>query len=99
MSGKIKPLAFPLYGGRQGAGLFRKAADKKDLLVHCAQNSHIWIQTFCNDARLCKVTSIRTWKRTPDRVEVRLKYGLYEYSNFSLIEALDRVLIPVRKIK
>lgn len=26
-----------------------------------------------------KVTSVKTWKRNPDRVEVRLKRGLYQY--------------------
>lgn len=26
-----------------------------------------------------KVTSVKTWKRTPGRIEVRVKYGLYGY--------------------
>lgn len=26
-----------------------------------------------------KVTSVKRWKREPDRIEVRLKYGLYQY--------------------
>ena len=26
-----------------------------------------------------RVTSIKTWKRSPERVEVRYKRGLYEY--------------------
>jgi hypothetical protein len=29
-----------------------------------------------------KVTSVKTWKRSPDRVEVRVKRGLYEYATF-----------------
>ena len=30
-----------------------------------------------------KVTSIKTWKRSPERVEVRVKRGLYEYATFT----------------
>ena len=26
-----------------------------------------------------KVTSVKRWKREPDRIEIRLKYGLYQY--------------------
>ncbi len=37
-------------------------------------------------ARL-KVTSVKTWKRTPDRVEVKVQRGLYEHYTF---EADDR---------
>jgi hypothetical protein len=29
-----------------------------------------------------KVTSVKTWKRSPERVEVRVKRGLYEYASF-----------------
>jgi hypothetical protein len=94
-----KTYAFKMYSGHQGAGLFRKPRDKQDLLQHCTQNSHVWVQSLANDARLCKVTSTHVWKRSPDRVEIHLKYGLYEYINFSLLEALDRVLIPVKRIR
>lgn len=30
-----------------------------------------------------KVTSVKTWKRSPERVEVRVKRGLYEYAVFN----------------
>ena len=30
-------------------------------------------------AQRFKVTSVKTWKRSPQRVEVRLKRGLYQY--------------------
>ena len=33
-----------------------------------------------------KVTSVKTWKRSPDRVEVRIKRGLYEYARFDETE-------------
>jgi len=26
-----------------------------------------------------KVTSVKRWKREPDRIEIGLKYGLYQY--------------------
>lgn len=29
-----------------------------------------------------RVTSIKTWKRAPDRVEVRVKHGMYDYAVF-----------------
>ena len=30
-----------------------------------------------------RVTSVKTWKRSPDRIEVRVKHGLYDYATFS----------------
>ena len=30
-----------------------------------------------------RVTSIKTWKRDPERIEVHTKHGLYDYSVFS----------------
>lgn len=39
------------------------------------------------DAVKAKVTSIKTWKRDPSRIEVRCKYGLYGY--FTLFSAND----------
>lgn len=92
-------IALKLYGGRQGAGLFRRARGKVDLLQHCARNSHVWIQASHDDARLGKITSIRTWKRSPDRVEIHLKYGLYVYESYDLREACDRILIPIKRTR
>ena len=39
-----------------------------------------------------KVTSIKTWKRSPERVEVRCKHGLYDYAIFTERE-LDQINI------
>lgn len=36
---------------------------------------------------------VRAWKRNPDRVEVPVKYGTYEYHTFSLGEAMQRLLV------
>ena len=37
-----------------------------------------------------KVTSVKTWKRQPERVEVHVKRGLYEFAVFSQDE-LDQI--------
>ena len=36
---------------------------------------------------------VRTWKKDPNRVEVPVKYGMYEYHTFSLGEAMSRLLV------
>lgn len=44
-----------------------------------------------------RVTSVKTWKREPERVEIRVKYGLYDYftvtpahfSNWSISDDID----------
>lgn len=41
-------------------------------------------------AMRARVTSIKTWKRSPDRVEVRVKHGLYDYAAFNETE-LDQI--------
>ena len=38
---------------------------------------------------------VRTWKRDPERVEVPVKYGLYEYGCFGLEEAMHRLLVAL----
>ena len=51
-----------------------------------------------NNGRLgsCKVNgAIRTWKREPDRIEVPIKYGMYEFATFNLSEALNRFVIEI----
>ena len=49
-----------------------------------------------NDGRLgeCKVNgAIKTWKREPDRIEIPVKYGMYECARFDLAEALRRFVV------
>jgi hypothetical protein len=51
-----------------------------------------------NSGRLgtCKINgAIRTWKREPGRVEIPVKYGMYEYAVLSLEEALVRFVVEV----
>lgn len=38
---------------------------------------------------------VRTWKRDSNRVEVPVKYGLYEYATFDTSEALERFVVVV----
>lgn len=45
--------------------------------------SHVWFVTINGDARQAKVNGkVRTWKRDTGRVELPVKYGLYEYATF-----------------
>lgn len=39
--------------------------------------------------------AVRTWKRDPERIEVPLKWGLYEYATFGTTEARSRLLVRV----
>lgn len=49
-------------------------------------------------ARDCKVNGApKTWKRDPSRVEVPIKYGMYEYARFSSQHdgTMERLLVLV----
>ena len=37
-----------------------------------------------------RITSIKTWKRSPERIEVRCKHGMYDYATFSELD-LDQI--------
>lgn len=39
-----------------------------------------------------RVTSVKTWKRSPERVQVNVKHGLYDYASFNEWE-LDQLAI------
>jgi len=53
------------------------------------------VDALLNSGRLgtVKVTSFRTWKRDPARVEIGIKYGMYEFATFSLPEAMARFVV------
>lgn len=86
----------PVYGGARGTAMFRKAETLEEAVAHCNAQSHVWIKANGGDARQCKVNGrVRTWKRDAGRVEVPLKYGLYEYTTFDAQELMARLLIPV----
>ena len=51
---------------------------------HDITPSHVWFLSIDGKARQAKVNGkVRTWKRQPNRVEIPLKYGLYEYATFT----------------
>ena len=39
--------------------------------------------------------AIKRWKRSPDRVRVSIKYGMYEYAQLDTDEALARLRVKV----
>jgi hypothetical protein len=68
----------------------------RDEIMALGYNSHPAV--ILNNGRLgsCKVNgAIRTWKREPDRIEVPIKYGIYEFATFGLSEALRRFVVEV----
>lgn len=70
------------YDGREGEGKFRlmTAAEVRQL----GYGDHIWFLDLLGDARRAKVNGkVRTWKRSPEHLEIPLKYGMYEYFTFS----------------
>ena len=42
-----------------------------------------------------RVTSVKTWKRDPDRLEIRWKYGLYTYGTFTPSDLPDITEIDI----
>lgn len=56
----------------------------------------IWFIANDGLARQVKVNgAVKTWKRNPDRLEIPVKYGLYQCARFSLEESQARLLKPV----
>lgn len=73
---------------------YRNPRDIKEMIEYCGKMSHIDFIANDGTARKCKINgAIRTWKRDPNRVEVPIKYGLYEYGMFTA-DDISRVLIP-----
>lgn len=55
-------------------------------------------EVLLNNGRLGTVKingSIKTWKTDPDRVEIPVKYGMYEMARLSLSEALNRFVVRI----
>lgn len=83
----------PMYSG-QRRGKFHVL---NVTLARLICDSHIWFVTINGDARTCKVNgAIKTWKRDPSRVEVPIKYGMYECSRMDSHDIEQgRLLYPV----
>lgn len=82
-------------GKKQAFGKYRNPRNIAEMIEHCSKHSHITFLSTDNTARNCKVNgAVKTWKRNPNRVEVPIKYGMYEYGTF-YAEDIGRILIPV----
>ena len=74
---------------------FRNPDSIAEMISHCNANCHIWFKANDGTARQCKVNgAVKTWKRDANRVEVPIKYGMYEYGTFETRD-IERILIPV----
>jgi hypothetical protein len=59
--------------------------------------SHVYIQAQCGCFRAVKVNGVsKVWKRSPEKVRIPYKYGLYEYG---YITEVDGVRVPKEAIK
>ena len=88
----------PKYDGREGRGTFR--AMTLDEAKRLQYGQHIWFVSMSGDARRVKVNGApKTWKRDASRVEVPVKYGMYEYARFDARDiAGGRLLIEVTAV-
>lgn len=69
------------YGGREGKAEFRPMTLEEGKLL--GYGDHIWFLSNDGSARQVKVNgAVKRWKREPDRIEVPVKYGMYEYATF-----------------
>lgn len=81
------------YAGKRGEGTFRSMT--LDEAKSLSYGEHVWILANDGSAREVKVNGQpKTWKRSPERVEVPVKYGLYEYARFDERE-INRLLVEV----
>lgn len=69
------------YAGREGNGNFRAMTFEEASALTYGQQ--IWMLSVNGDARRVKVNGQpKRWKRDATRIEVSLKYGMYEYARF-----------------
>lgn len=77
------------YNGREGSGEFRAMTLEEAKGLRSGQ--HVWFRSLgARTAVRVKVNGApKRWKRSLDRIEIPVKYGLYEYArvNNSDIEA------------
>ncbi len=74
------------YSGREGEGEFRTMT--VDEIKALRYDQIVWFRSIDGSARRAKVNGEpKRWKRQPDRVEVPLKYGMYEH--FTAIRTQD----------
>ena len=74
---------------------FRCPETIEELAQYCQSRTHIEFLSNKNTAVNVKVNgNVRRWKRDPLRIEIPIKYGLYEYQTITRHD-ITRVLIPV----
>lgn len=82
-----------LVGRTKDEREFRIPASVDEAESHCNANRRVWF--LASDGRAVEVTvngKVRRWKRDRNRIEVPVKYGLWEYYTCTEI---GRILIPV----
>jgi hypothetical protein len=83
------------YNGREGRGVFRPMTLSEVLSLRPGDT--IWFRTMFGDARRAKVNGkIKTWKRTPGKFVLPLKYGMYECCHISQ-DLISRLLTEVEE--
>ena len=84
----------PKYGGREGEGNFRPMTFQEARAL--SYGNHIWFVGARGDARRVKVNGRpRTWVRSPDRIEIPVKYGMYEFAIFNERDIAEgKLLVP-----
>jgi hypothetical protein len=79
------------YAGREGFGFFRSMT--LDEAKHLRHGETVWFLTVSGDARRAKVNGApKTWKRDASRIEVPIKYGMYECSRLTAAD-VHRLLV------
>lgn len=68
----------------------------RDEVLAVSSNSHV--KYLLNSGRMGDVKingAVKRWVRSPDRVEIPVKYGMYEHDRLSLVAAMTRFLVEV----
>ena len=79
--GQRNPM-YKKYSGRRGSGEFRPMTLEEGKMLRYGE--HIWMLARDGSAVQVKVNGTpKRWKRDPDRIEVPVKYGMYEYSTLT----------------
>ncbi len=84
------------YGGREGSAEFRPMTLEEAKMLN--YGDHIWFLANDGSARRIKVNGRpQLWKRSPHKIRVPVKYGMYETGQFYEHDfgPNGRVLVPV----
>ena len=92
-----------VYGGKKGylgsgtSATFRPMT--LDEVKSLQYGDRVWFKALDGDARTLKVNGKpKVWKRTPSRVALPVKYGMYEYGTFTEYDVEQgRLLVPIKE--